>query len=222
MKGTLQTLFGLQSLLLILLTETSSVRAQGNSCPPVTCADPSYSIDDPCPSCEYSQCKYRGCVISGAFGRYWKPDNCTYCSCWRGREFCHQMSCQQHDCHGFPTVTEPGKCCSSCDYGIGKYDCGVIPTEQKSVYVSLGENSCKRDVLLSSCDKNVFRDESGKWFQCMATMSNKTVSLDEDCTAGVKEVTYIDVVNCEKRELPETDIPQDYGNPEECELYIEP
>jgi hypothetical protein len=167
---------------------------------------------------------FRGCVHSGAFFTTWRPDNCTICNCLDKREVCTMIQCSPPQCYGFPIVTRPGKCCPECDYGISATECGAVPVSIKSLYVSLGDSSCQRDVVLRGCNKNLFV-ENRAWFRCEPVREKVTQSVAElpGCEGQISHVTYTTVTRCEKRQLNYYEIPQDYDpEPHRCYYYVDP
>ena len=216
--------FMLLSLLAVRSCSQEEMTSGQAICPIATCADPIYrsdnSSDTICPSCESSLCKFRGCVHFGPFGPIWLPDNCTFCGCYRGEEFCNVFECPEKNCYGYPLVNITGKCCPECDYGIKKNECGVIPQGERSLYVALGDFSCQHEVIKYGCDKRFINSEDGKRYACYPILKEKILPL-KGCRAGVKRVVYEDVAECEKREIGLSRVPQD-PNPTKCSLYVEP
>lgn len=195
-------------------------------CPPVTCANPKYSQGyQECPTCEGSNCIFKGCVHYGAFDPTWKPDNCTTCYCYQNQAVCRKTKCNSHmECYGYPVVKKPGKCCPECDFGIGKNECGAIPVETKSLYVSFGDDkSCQRNVSVHYCNKLYITDGNG-WHMCRAVEGKRKVNMNAEgskCRGKVSEVTYTDTVECVKEILDYRNIPQDYDpEPHSCSIYI--
>ena len=187
-------------------------------------ADPQYTGNCPPSNCDNSQCKFRGCVHFGAFGPQWMPDPCTICSCHDAQELCTEIKCEESlECYGYPSRVKEGECCPSCDYGVSENECGVIPAGVKSLYTALGDHSCQRDVLLYGCDKHYFRGKDGKYYQCRAVETVRTLDMGEECDANVHQVTYMDTERCNKEVVLPSELPQDLDlEPRSCALYVEP
>ncbi len=166
------------------------------------------STNSNCPTCQPSTellCKLRarGCITTNAFGhRLWYPDPCTLCDC----SGCSKIECPKLNCFGFPTATRPGRCCSECDFGVSEYNCSVVPVKVKSIYVSLGDNSCQSDVVMHDCNQRFGTDRDGKSFRCVPFERRHTHNFGRKCRdyAGVVQVRYKDVGICSKEEFNET------------------
>lgn len=92
----------------------------------------------------------------------------------------------------------------------------------KSLYVALGDVSCRRDVVEFGCDKTFGIDEKGAWFGCFPVMGTVTEDLP-GCRGVVSQVTYQVVASCKKRRLKRAEIPMDYApTSTTCNFYIDP
>lgn len=197
-------------------------------CPPAHCADPTYDPKTSCYSCKGSHCMLRGCVHNGAFSTTWMPDNCTVCRCEAKMEVCTTIECSPVECYGFPTITKPGKCCPECDFGVGPTQCRAVPKTTRSLYVSLGDNSCRQDVVEQECDKNIIYEDDGEygaWFECEPVREEVTQPVADlpGCVDRISHVTYKTVTHCEKRRLSQEEIPLDYDpEPHSCYFYVDP
>ncbi len=192
-----------------------------SGCPPAECADPVYSPDSCCPSCESSNCRFRGCVHFGAFGPRWLPDSCTICSCLNGEERCTHIECTVPQCFGYPTKVKKGECCPVCDFGIPEDECAPVPVSRKAMYVALGDESCLDEVTMHGCDKD-FLLRDGIIMKCVP--SEKLMAhrfTQRECP--VRKVTYKDVKGCEAKRASAAEIPEDLDlTPSECQLYFNP
>lgn len=187
-------------------------------CPPVMCANPTYSEENCCGSCEDSACRFRGCVHFGAFGPTWKPDPCTECRCNNGEETCTQIDCDAPNCFGYPMRTRPGACCPECDFGLSDNACGRIPYKQMSLSVELENEQCVGLVTMHRCSKE-FVWRNGRWHRCVPKVRGKPHGFARNCT--VKRIIYNDVRSCQLREIGQDEIPADYDpSPHECSLNI--
>ena len=206
----------------------SEEKPQPTTCPAPTCANPEKSSmhSDNCPpsDCDKSLCKFRGCVHYGAFGPQWMPDPCTICSCHGNQELCTAIECQENlECYGHPTRVKEGDCCPSCDFGVPEKECGVVPTGVKSLYAALGDKDCQTDVLIYGCDKEFILGEDGKIYRCRPVEETQTYALDQACSNGINQMTYLDVSSCVKEEISLWQLPQDYDfSPRECSYYVKP
>lgn len=215
-------------LLVTLLISEARGSLDQTHCPPATCADGFYDPKTSCYSCEESQCMLRGCVHSGAFFTTWMPDNCTVCQCLDKEKLCTTIECAPLQCYGYPTVHRSGKCCPECDFNVSKYDCGAVPVATKSLYVSLGDETCRRDVLEYACDKHYIIEDDGEWFACEPVREEVTQSFADvpgggGCGQRISHMTYKAVARCEKRRLSDVEIPQDYDpEPHRCHYYVDP
>lgn len=218
--------FSVQTVCFALSILAASRASQDPShCPPAPCADPRYDHETSCFTCEGSQCVYRGCVHSGAFFATWRPDNCTVCHCLDKKEVCTTIECAPVECYGYPMVTRPGKCCPECDFNVSATECGAVPVVTRSLYVSLGDNSCQRDVVERDCDKRHIVDSEGAWFMCEPVREEVMQSFEDvpGCANRISHVTYKTVARCEKRRLSYHEIPQDYDpDPHRCSYYVDP
>ena len=158
----------------------------------------------------------RGCVHHGAFFTSWKPDDCTECFCEDGQEICTAIDCAPLNCYDYPTLHRPGRCCPECDFNISASECGVIPvaTTSVNVTVALGDGSCQQSVVLYRCDKNFIVEDDGTWYMCDPMQGEVTRQVRDlptpGCGPAVSQVTYETVTSCERRELSDYEILQDY------------
>ena len=221
-------MIGIQLAASLVMLANLAASQDHTTCPPAHCVDPSYDPETSCYSCEGSRCMFRGCVHNGAFFTTWMPDNCTVCHCEAKREVCTTIECAPVECYGFPTVTKPGRCCPECDFGVGPTQCEAVPKTTRSLYVSMGDNSCRQDVVERECDKNfIFEDdrEYGAWFGCEPIREEVTKSVADlpGCVDRISHVTYKTVTRCEKRRLSQEEIPMDYDpEPHGCYYYVDP
>ena len=198
-------------------------------CPPgpPRCANPTTNPLTGCPSCEHSNCKFRGCVRYGAFGPSWRPDDCTTCFCdHTHQERCSVSSCAQPNCGGYPVVHKPGQCCPECDFNINRDACGVVPAGVKTMSLALG-GKCREEVQLHACDKTdpFFVEEDGQWYECRPTRSLVQMKLSQTCLreTSVSHMTYADVTACQRRRVAPSQLPQDFDpEPRSCAFYVEP
>ena len=192
-------------------------------CPSRDCADPIYPQGyQCCPSCEHSNCTFRGCVHYGAFFPTWRPDPCTSCWCHGGAEQCSITSCPALNCYGFPEITSENECCRKCDFGIARDECGPVPVGVKSLYVALGDDSCQTDVLIHQCDKE-FVFKGGTWYECTAVEKMTSKRMGRSCDK-FRRVVHNDVAECVLKELDDIDLPQDDFNPyprTDCGYYVD-
>lgn len=201
-----------------LLTNSNNAGASSSNtlCP--GCPDPvNRTKDNPCGSCEHSQCKYEGCVTRGAFFEYWKPSPCTICFCKGGRKKeCIQHHCPGYlECFGFPTITRPGKCCAECNFGVSPDDCDVVPVKYRWIQY-LGfykKQSAFKRLLYHGCNKDIV-EVGNKLYKCQPQIGLASVASSTGCES--LEGSYHDVVHCVKVELKDDEIPADYGTTEKC------
>ncbi len=172
------------------------------------------SDNNPCGTCDHSECKFEGCVYYSFF-TYWKPERCTTCFCNGGRKRCYAESCQQPECYGYPARRRPGECCEECDYGIPKNECGLIPNSVSWVsYRSDYLKTCHKVVKHKCYRPYVFNEE--KWYKCEAKEGWTTVSTNEGCGHLVSQY-HKDKVSCNKVLITDDRaLPQDYAPDLEC------
>ena len=224
--------------LYLLITATTAIVEQPDNCasancPTPLCANPVTPEGECCPSCENSQCKFKGCVqILGSSGSEivtWKPDGCTTCLCIKEQTKCYTQTCTENPsldpCIGRPTITSPTECCVTCDYGTPEDECVVVQDYNRYTYRLSNEDSgssCSIALTFSRCDKRGYMDDSGQRFECNPVANEFPVKLSEDspnlisgtCHAlMLAELTYYDVVEC----VP---VKSDYLNVG-CDIYVE-
>ena len=170
----------------------------GTEAPPVT-------TDNSCPECVYIEerpCSERaeGCILRNGFGiRQWYPDPCTLCDCYG----CSKIKCPILECFGYPSVTKPGHCCPECDFGVPDNNCSAIPFKIKSLYVSLGDESCQSDVVMHDCNMRYKTDPDGRSFRCAPVLSNIHHKMGKKCLdrTGIHHVVYKDVTECVQEDV---------------------
>ena len=171
-------------------------------CPPLTCADPDYSTDACCGSCENSKCKFEGQVKYNAFFPTWYPSTCQSCRCEKGQTVCVNTTCPSLancESQGYQIKTIDGKCCPVCDYGIAKDSCGLIRVHSHEINVSMdATQSCKAKVVLHECDKKRATID-GKQYRCKATRGERVLQLtdhaDKNCR-DIRSITFVDNIDC--------------------------
>ena len=195
------------------LPSPTVTRCNPSECPPAECADPEYSTDSCCPSCQNSTCQFKGCVNFGAFGPQWRPNPCNICSCVNGQELCTQIECSTPQCFGHPTTTREGECCPVCDFQIPDDVCGVVPVARKALYVALGDKSCREEVITYDCDKK-FIKKDGILMKCVPKKKLKS-QLFTQSGCPVRKVTFKDVKLCEPKQANPQDLELTSGD---CQL----
>lgn len=168
--------------------EDSDSSNEDTSC---TDCQPSVPTELPC------DLRVEGCIITNAFGlRQWYPDPCTLCDC----NGCSKIICPELDCFEFPTVKKVGKCCPECDFGASKYNCSVVPVKIQSLYVSLGDKSFQKDVIVHDCNQKFGVEENGQLFGCVPLKAHFTHKLEQEVreNTGIYKIGYVDVGRCKK------------------------
>ena len=171
------------------------------------CADP---IDD---SCDHSQCKLEGCVLSSPSNTvHWKPDPCTTCHCDNdGTKKCHTETCKPVRCYGYAKVRPVGKCCEECDFRVPKAECRLVAVGSRRAWYKWSSfSSCTR-VALHDCDKH-FSYALGKWYRCDGERGLANLSSNRGCEWRIGQ--YYDIVKCTRTEITDDGdksiIPDDY------------
>ena len=195
--------------LLLLSVAIVAIQASAIDCSLVLCARPlcANPVTPPgecCPSCKDSNCNFTGCVnFNDKFGPQWQPNPCKFCQCDKERNepICAVSRCSipptREDCFGFPVVTKPWECCSSCDFGKPETGCFVVPQvfSKRNITVSqsIGRNQCSAEVNDHTCDKFGFRFR-GKKFRCDPVQGRRLVRFGKTCPLawGVRK----DTVRC--------------------------
>ena len=201
------------------------------SCPRPLCANPVTPEGECCPSCEYSLCKFKGCVQflgrSGSKTVQWKPDGCSTCTCADDQAICYALGCPPvypsslDLCVNQPTITSPTECCASCDYGVPEDECAVVPDYSLTYWLGMEEyeSGCSVAVTFHRCDKRGYMDDNRQRFQCNPVVRQHSVTLNDnsDSVTGscgaLTELTYNDVVRC----VPVRNDNLDVG----CDIYVE-
>ena len=216
--------FGLLLSLLFLSTAASIAIDQDScalNCPRPLCANPVFVEGECCPSCENSQCKFRGCVQflgePGSETVQWKPDRCTTCMCEDAQTLCGAMGCRRPDdfCSGQPQVTSPAECCPTCDYGIPADECAVVPFYNLTYYLGVKEYQSRCSVMLTfhSCDKRGYMDENGQRYECTPVTGQLSRELSGGSCGVLTELAYEDVVECKATRNDNLDVG--------CDIYVE-
>ncbi len=139
----------------------------GVKCRTPLCADPVTPPGQCCPTCANSQCKFEGCVqllpeVS------WRRVPCQRCRCMNGKTICGQRDYpfttnrpfpfnllpQPEDCFGNPVLpfpASPSVCCPRCDFGVPENECQVVPSERRSVSLSVGSSTCSGSFVEHKC-----------------------------------------------------------------------
>jgi len=179
------------------------------------CPDPRYMTNqNPCGSCDHSQCRYEGCVYHGAFYSYWIPEPCSKCYCINNIKQCYLKECPENlDCYGYPKVIRPGKCCEECDFGDSELACSLIPVSSKRHNGKDTRGSCKR-VVMHDCNRRyVYAD--GKWYSCTSHAGYTGVRDSPGCRH--MRGRYRDNVSCRQHEIKDSrSIPSDYDPYPQC------
>ena len=163
------------------------------------CADPrNKSWQNPCGSCDHSQCKYEGCIHYGAFFTYWKPDPCTQCYCQGGWKNCFRTDCNKNlDCFGYPKMRRPGKCCEECDFGASNDACSLIPVSYEAYRGSGAGRTCSK-VVKHDCNK-LFINAGGNMYRCSARTGFSKVKDSPGCSG--EEGWYMDNTQCQQEKI---------------------
>ena len=193
------------------------------------CADPVIPEGECCPSCENSQCLFKGCVQflgePGSPTVQWKPNGCGTCICADGHALCFGFSCppvyspSRDPCFGRPQTTSPTECCNVCDYGVPEDECAVVPDHSLTYRLGLEGSGCSVDLTFHHCDKRGYMDKSGRRFQCSSVMGERSVKLrgNSDSVTGschaLTELSYVDVVRCVPRRNDDLNVG--------CDLYVD-
>ena len=172
-------------------------------CPRPLCANPVTPPGECCPSCENSNCKFKGCVNFLPDGVVqWAETPCIFCQCDKdnNQQFCSIIDCfrlTKEDCFGFPVVTRPNECCPSCDFGVPETTCRVVPqvfgAQNITVTSRPGFNICTKQIQRRGCDKFGFR-KGNKKFRCEPKEGKRLVRFGKTCPLCVG--AYRDVVRC--------------------------
>lgn len=172
-------------------------------CPRPLCANPTTRPGDCCPTCDDSNCKFKGCVnFLPDGGVQWAENPCFVCQCdlERNQPICFIIDCffpTKEQCFGRPVITRPNECCPTCDFGIPETKCGLVPQVfgQRNITVSSSNSAreCSREVVSRGCDKTGFRLGS-KRFRCQARQGKRLVRFDKNCPLCLG--TYKDNVHC--------------------------
>ena len=222
-------------LLFLLFTATSAFGDERPAhcamvgCRGPLCADPVIPEGECCPSCENSQCQFKGCVQflgnAGSETVQWKPDGCTTCICADGRTLCGALGCPpvypspSDPCFGRPQTTSPTECCNVCDYGVPEDECAVVPDYSLTYQLGLEGSGCSVDLTFHRCDKRGYMDKSGQRFQCSSVMGERSVKVrgNSDSVTGschaLTELSYVDVVRCVPRRNDDLDVG--------CNIYVD-
>ena len=218
--------------LYLLITATTAIVEQPDNCasancPTPLCANPVTPEGECCPSCENSQCKFKGRVqflgSSGSETVQWKPDGCTTCMCDDDRTICGASGCRYPSpdpCVGRSTITSPTECCVTCDYGTPENECVVVQDYNRYDYwlgMKKYESGCDITLTFHRCDKRGYMDD-GQRFECKPVVSQLSVDLSDDSfTTGscgaLTELAYNDVVECVAVRNDNLDVG--------CDIYVE-
>ena len=185
------------------------------------CPDPKKAWNNPCGTCDHSQCKYEGCVYYGAFYVYWMPDPCTKCFCENGKKNCYRTQCASElDCYGYPKVRRSGKCCEECDFGVSDSACGLIPVSSIRHNGTDTRGTCSK-VVVHGCNKHyIFIDKldftytDDKWYECINQPGYSRARDSPGC--GHMRGKYRDTTSCVQREIDSRDMPMDYDSNPIC------
>jgi hypothetical protein len=169
------------------------------------CANPVTPEGECCPSCENSNCKFKGCVnfLPGG-GVQWAENPCFVCQCdvKSNQQFCFIIDCffpTKEQCFGRPVITRPNECCPTCDFGIPKRRCGLVPQlfgrENITVSSSTTNRNCTEEVVKRGCDKIGFR-AGKKRFRCQPVKGKRRVEFDDNCP--LCDARYTDNVRCKR------------------------
>lgn len=177
----------------------------GKRCPRPLCANPVTPPGQCCPSCENSNCKFKGCVnFRPGGGVRWAETPCIVCQCdvARNQKFCFIIDCffpTREQCFGRPVITRPNECCPTCDFGVPPRRCGLVPQVfgRQNITVSsqpgFGRRNCTEQVVRKGCDKIGFRAGKRR-FRCQPIKGKRLVRFDQSCPLCVG--TYRDNVRC--------------------------
>ena len=200
----------------------------GLTCPTPLCADPVFVEGECCPSCENSQCKFKGCVQflgePGSKTVQWKPDGCTTCKCADDYPLCSKVLClylnhpgRVDPCIGLPRITSPTECCTVYDYGVPEDECVVVPsyslTYQVGVKDYMSDSDCSVMLTFHRCDKRGYLDKNGRRYQCNPVMGQLSGKLSGESCGALTELAYEDVVKCKATRNDNLDVG--------CDIYVE-
>ena len=200
--------------LLVAIFNTSVLSQRDCSvvlCPRPLCTNPTLKSGECCPTCEDSNCKFKGCVnfnVSVDSRTQWAPQPCLICQCdvEQNQPLCAAIDCgpppTEAECLGYPVVTKPNKCCAECDFGVPDDTCQLVPqvslraggTQEIQITATRGRQSCSSLVISQTCDKAAFRSAGGKRFRCEPVEGKKMVTFDPSCP--ISRATYTDVTRC--------------------------
>lgn len=172
-------------------------------CPHPLCANPVTPKGQCCPSCENSNCKFKGCVnFLPDGGVQWAENPCFVCRCDIENNFprCFIIDCffpSKKDCFGRPVIRRPNECCPTCDFGTPKLGCSLVPRifgrENITVSSSATTRKCTKQVIKRGCDKIGFQ-LGKKTFRCQPVQGKRLVRFDKFCPLCLG--AYTDNVRC--------------------------
>ena len=174
------------------------------------CANPTLKPGECCPTCEDSNCKFKGCVnfnVSLDGRTQWAPQPCLICHCdiEQNQPLCAMIDCgptpTEAECLGYPVVRKPNRCCAECDFGVTDDTCQVVPQvslsggirDEIQVTATRGRQSCSNLIIPHTCDKVAFRSGDKK-FRCEPVEGKKMTNFDQSCP--ISKATYTDVTKC--------------------------